>query len=711
MSRNLYISAIEAGSGKSLVSLGLAELLVRRVERLGFFRPVIRTADQRDSDTELIRQRYCSGLDYESMYAVTHDEARELYVTDRYDELLKRILASYKALERACDFVLLEGTDYTGLSSAFELDFNAQVANHLGCPVLVVASGVERTRSQLMDALRTAREGFENEGCTLAALVVNRVQPHLVESLRQQVEAEWRHPEPVYVLSEHDTLARPTIGEIRTELNAEMVRGSEASLHREAVNVKIAAMYLPNFLDHIGERTLVITPGDRGDVLLASLATVYSENYAPIAGVLLTGGIPLSDSIVRLIDGLKHVDVPVLMVQDDTMAAAARVMKIRAAILAKNDRKIAAALGIFEAGVDADQLEQRISVSKPRTVTPLMFEYQLIERAKAVRQHVVLPEGNDERILHATEILLRREVADITLLGDRTTIEEMASSLAIDLSRARIIDPRTSEWREEFGQKYFELRQHKGVTAEMAREVILDVSYFGTMMVYQGLADAMVSGAAHTTGHTIRPALEFIRARPGCSIVSSVFFMCLPSRVLVYGDCAIVPNPTPPQLADIAISSAETALMMGIEPRVAMLSYSTGESGSGDDVDRVREATQIARKLRPDLMIDGPMQYDAAVDPGVGQRKMPHSDVAGRATIFIFPDLNTGNNTYKAVQRSSGAVAVGPVLQGLNKPVNDLSRGCTVPDIVNTVAITAIQAQVGNATEISLSREPPVKSV
>ena len=695
MSQNLYVCAIEARSGKSLVSLGLAEILVRRVQRLGFFRPVIRSRDEPDNDSELIRQRYCAGIAYDSMYAVTHEEARKLYLADRYDELLKRILASYKAQESERDFVLCEGTDFTGLSSAFEFEFNARLANHLGCPVLVVVCGVEKNQSDLMDALRTAREAFDNEGCTITAIIVNRVEPRLVDPLRDTVQTEWNHPEPVFVLPEHESLGRPTIGEIKNALDATVLRGSEASLHREALTLKVAAMHLPHFLERIEEGSLVITPGDRTDVLLASLATVHSENYAPIAGVLLTGGIPVADSVIRLVDGLKNVDVPVLMVNDDTLKAAERVTGIRAAISPSNSRKIAAALGVFEAGVKADQLEQRVDLARPSIVTPLMFEFQLVERAKANRQHIVLPEGEDDRILRATEILLRREVAEITLLGDRTVIEELSSSLGLDLRGARIIDPRVSDWREGFGDKLFELRAHKGVTSEMAREAILDVSYFGTMMVYQGLADAMVSGAAHTTGHTIRPALEFIRTRPNCSIVSSVFFMCLPTRVLVYGDCAIVPNPTPPQLADIAISSADTAKMMGIEPRVAMLSYSTGESGAGDDVDRVREATQIAKKIRPSLMIDGPLQYDAAVDPGVGKRKMPASEVAGQATVFIFPDLNTGNNTYKAVQRSSGAIAVGPVLQGLNKPVNDLSRGCTIPDIVNTVAITAIQAIEG----------------
>ena len=693
MSHSLYVAAMEARSGKSLVSLGVADLLVRRVERLGFFRPTIGSREEFDNDTQLMRARYCPQLDYESMYAVTRDEARELFVNDKYDQLLKLILAKYKALESECDFVLCEGTDFTGISSALEFDFNARVANHLGCPVFIVLSGVDKHASDLMNAVRAGREAFENEGCAIAALVANRVQPQIVEELRSRFDAEWDFAEPVYAIPEHNSLGRPTIGEVQTALGAGMLSGSDASLHREALDFKVAAMQLPNFLDHIGEGALVITPGDRGDVLLASLATVHSENFAPIAGVLLTGGIQLAASIHRLVDGLKHVDVPVLTVDDDTYSAAARVAAIRAAISPDNERKIATALGAFEACVDARQLEQRIEVARPQSVTPLMFEYQLIERAKTNRRHVVLPEGKDDRILRATEILLRRGVADITLLGDHVAIEESASSLGLDLAGASIINPATYGSRAEFADEYFQLRRHKGVTEEVARDTMLDVSYFGTMMVHLGLADAMVSGAAHTTGHTIRPALEFIRTRPGCSIVSSVFFMCLPQSVLVYGDCAIVPNPTPEQLADIAISSADTAKTMGVEPCVAMLSYSTGESGRGDDVDRVREATHLAQQLRPELLIDGPMQYDAAVDPGVGKLKSPNSKVAGRATVLIFPDLNTGNNTYKAVQRSSGAVAVGPVLQGLNKPVNDLSRGCTVTDIVNTVAITAVQAQ------------------
>ena len=322
-----------------------------------------------------------------------------------------------------------------------------------------------------------------------------------------------------------------------------------------------------------------------------------------------------------------------------------------------------------------------------------MFEHELIARAKSDRRHVVLPEGTDERILRASEILLRRNVVDLTLLGNEQEIRSLASSLGLNLDRAATLDPATSDDQEEFAQTYYGLRQHKGITQDYAHDVMRDVSYFGTMMVYKGIADGMVSGAAHTTAHTIRPSFEFIRTQAGVSIVSSVFFMCLADRVLVYGDCAVNPDPTAAQLADIAISSAETASMFGVEPRVAMLSYSTGESGTGEDVEKVRQATQLARQRAPNLILDGPIQYDAAVDASVARAKMPGSEVAGRATVFIFPDLNTGNNTYKAVQRSAGAVAVGPVLQGLRKPVNDLSRGCTVPDIVNTVAITAVQAQ------------------
>jgi phosphate acetyltransferase len=316
-----------------------------------------------------------------------------------------------------------------------------------------------------------------------------------------------------------------------------------------------------------------------------------------------------------------------------------------------------------------------------------------MERARTPRRRIVLPEGSDDRVLHAAQLLRRRDVAELVVLGDPDQVRTRCDALGLDLSDTPVVDPVTAGTRTGYADRYHDLRRHKGVTREQAYDLMADVSYFGTMMVATGAVDGMVSGAAHTTGHTIRPAFEFIRTRPDVTVVSSVFFMLLADRVLVYGDCAVNPNPTAEQLADIAVSSAQTAAEFGVDPLVAMLSYSTGTSGTGADVERVREATALARARRPDLKIEGPIQYDASVDAGVAQAKLPGSEVAGHATVFIFPDLNTGNNTYKAVQRSANAVAIGPVLQGLNKPVNDLSRGCTVTDIVNTVAITAVQAQ------------------
>jgi phosphate acetyltransferase len=362
---------------------------------------------------------------------------------------------------------------------------------------------------------------------------------------------------------------------------------------------------------------------------------------------------------------------------------------------AATPRKAETALGLFENHVDTAELLQRLSVVRSERVTPMMFEHELLERARSDRRRIVLPEGAEERILRAAEVLLRRNVCDLVLLGDQDLVRKRAAELGInlDVPACEVIDPQTSPLREGFAGLYAKLRAHKGVSYELAHDVVADVSYFGTLMVQQGLADGMVSGAVHSTAATIRPAFEIIKTSPGAAIVSSVFFMCLADKVLVYGDCAVNPDPDAEQLADIAIQSAATAAQFGVEPRLAMLSYSTGTSGSGVDVDKVRKATELVHERRPDLLAEGPIQYDAAVDAGVAATKLPDSQVAGQATVLIFPDLNTGNNTYKAVQRSANAVAVGPVLQGLRKPVNDLSRGALVSDIVNTVAITAIQAQ------------------
>jgi len=693
MSKNLYIATMEPRSGKSVILLGLMELLSRRIQNIGIFRPIIQAGERKDDYIELVLARYKLKFRYEDLYGCTHQEARALLSSGQYESLMKTLVDKYRALERQSDFVVCVGTDYTGVATAFEFDFNADVANQLGCPLLTVVSGEGKTAEDVVAATKVTREAFQDKGCTILATVVNRVKASILDSVARQLEEKKAETGPVYILKEEPALNYPTVGEIARALNGRLLGAEGSGLDREVRLTKVAAMQLTHVLERIGDGDLIITPGDRADVILGSLVTLFSEKGPSLAGLVLTGEMEPEPKILSLIEGLKKPNFPIMLVDADTFTTATNVNSIVSVIHPASERKIVLALGVFESGVDVAELAERIAVVRSTRVTPIMFEYNLIERAKSDRRHIVLPEGVEDRILRAAEIVLRRNAADLTLLGNMDEIQKKIATLGLDLKRAQIVDPSRSEWLEDFGETFFQLRSHKGVPRDLARDTMLDVSYFGTMMVHKGLADGMVSGSVHTTQHTLRPAFEFIRTKPGYSLISSVFFMCLADGVLVYGDCAVNPNPNPEQLADIAIASAETAKAFGIEPRIAMLSYSTGESGKGEDVEKVREATQIARERRPDLKFEGPIQYDAAIDASVAATKMPKSEVAGQATVFIFPDLNTGNNTYKAVQRSANAVAIGPVIQGLNKPVNDLSRGCTVTDIVNTVVITAIQAQ------------------
>lgn len=670
------------------------ELLSRRVGQAGYFRPIVPAGDRPDPQIELIRSRYRLSASPEEMYAMPADEAAGLIASGARGELAKRVLEAYKGIESRSDFVVCEGTDVSG---ALDFDLNAELANELGAPVLAVVRGSSAAESAA--AVRVARELLGQKDCQVLGVMVSRVAPGVADEVEQAL-APADGEEPVYVLRENDELAYPSVGEVAEELGAVVVTGANDGMGREVRDVRVAAMSVEHFMDDLVDGTLVIVPGDRPDILVASFASSLSASLPGVAGIVLTAGYPLSAAVRRLLEGAPF---PVLESPERTYTVAAAVHGVRPVITAGGERKVATALGVFESGVDTAELEARIALERPARVTPMMFEYELADRARSSRRHIVLPEGEDERILRAADILLRRGVVDLTLLGDVDEVTARATALGLDLygaqasgsfiSQVAVVDPLGSPLRQDFASRYFELRKHKGVTEDFALDAVADVSYFGTMMVQTGAADGMVSGAVHTTGDTIRPAFEIIKARKDVSVVSSVFFMCLADRVLVYGDCAVNPSPNPEQLADIAISSAETAGGFGVDPRVAMLSYSTGTSGKGADVDAVREATELARERRPDLKIEGPIQYDAAVDPAVAELKLPGSEVAGQATVFIFPDLESGNVAYKAVQRSAGAVAIGPVLQGLNKPVNDLSRGCTVTDIVNTVAITAIQAQ------------------
>jgi len=696
MSNNLYIAASEAQAGKSLIAMGFMELLSRHVKRIGFFRPIVRSEEEMDSHVKLISQRYKLPFSYHDMYGMTSNQAIKLIQDGDQDSLLTGIVNKYKKLERECDFILCEGTDFRGALVSFEFDMNARFANNLGAPILAVINGHGKTINEIGESIHIVRDTLASEKCTQIGTCINRIDENDLTAVIEVLDKFGKAEEINFALPEKSILQKLTMRQVVRSVNASHIYGNDEALNYDIMDFKVAAMNLEHILENVADQILVITPGDRTEILIGLFMSMIADNFPKISGVLLTGGIKPSPQLTRLMEGLRQIPVAVYGVDTDTYETAMAVSRIHPVLTPENERRITTALSHFEANVDVDILGQILRITSSKMVTPVMFEYELFERARANRKHIVLPEAEDERILRATEILLRRNVVDITLLGNEDEIYKHAKSLQLNLKGVNIIDPHDNDLVHEYAAEYFKLRKHKGITKEQAYELMFDVSYLGTMMVHKGHADGMVSGAAHTTQHTIRPAFEFIKTKPGVSIVSSSFLMCFNDRVLVYGDCAVNPNPNSEDLADIAISSAETAINFGIEPRIAMLSYSTGESGKGADVEKVRKATLIARERRPDLKIEGPIQYDAAIEPSVARQKMPNSDVAGKATVFIFPDLNTGNNTYKAVQRAANAVAIGPVLQGLNKPVNDLSRGCLVKDIVNTVVITAIQAQGGN---------------
>jgi len=699
----LSIANLEQDCGKLVVTLGIMELLSRRVGRIGFFRPIIPGDGSTDNDIDLIKQRYNIAMRFEAMAGVSHELARTLVADGEERLLFREIVRKFAEARKQCDFLLCEGPNIVSMSEAFDYDISIRIARELGTPTLHVVNGRGRSLAEIQECIRMAEKLYQQSQCPLLAMFVNRIDPHLLASAKDEISAgQAGTAYPLLFLPEMPGFSMPTMEEIIEALDARHFNGPQTGLQRDVHAIKVAAMSPANYIDFLEEDDLVVTPGDRPDIIFATLGAIASRHYPTPAGMLLSGNFEPSTSMVRLLDGIDDLALPIYLMPGDTYTVASRAAAVKGTLRPHNQQKIARALGVFERHVDSPTLERLIVETTATTMSPLMFEYSLFQRARSQRKHIVLPEGEEERILQAAEILRSREVVDLTLLGDEKLIHSRAASLGLKLQDVAIVDPHSSSLREELIESLYQARKHKGSTRDYARDTISDVSYFGTMMVYTGLADGMVSGAVHTTQHTVRPAFQLIRTRPGVQVVSSVFFMCLDTRVLVYGDCAVNPNPTSEELAEIAIRSAETATMFNIEPIVAMLSYSSGSSGQGEDVERVRRAVQLAREKRPDLKIDGPIQYDAAVDMAVAHEKMPQSEVAGRASVFIFPDLNTGNNTYKAVQRSSGAVAIGPILQGLNKPVNDLSRGCTVADIVNTVAITAIQAQasVPSATAV-----------
>jgi phosphate acetyltransferase len=680
----IYVAAPEPETGKSTIALALLHRLTATVAKVGVFRPITRLGEDRDYILELLLEHATAGLSYEQCVGVTY---QQLHADG--DAAIASIVDSYHAVAQACDVVVIVGSDYTDVTRPAELSVNARIAVNLGAPVLLTVSGKGRTPKEVARVVDVCLGELDAQHAHTAAVVASRCEPAELADVAEELCA---FAQRSYVLPEEPLLSAPTVAELEKAVNGTPVSGEASLWEREVMAVLVAGMTADHVLERLSDGVAVITPGDRSDVLLAVASAHAAEGFPSLSCIVLNGGFELHPSIAALVSGLR-LRLPIIATTLGTYDTASAAASARGRITATSQRKIDTALELVDRHVDIADLLAQLAISIPTVTTPQMFTYQLQLRARSNRKRIVLPEGDDDRIIRSAGRLLQRRVADLTILGDEAQIRLRSAELGVNLDGAQLIDPLASELCDQFADQYAELRKAKGITVEHAREIMCDATYFGTMLVHNGAVDGMVSGAVHATAHTVRPAFEIIKTIPDVSTVSSVFFMCLPDRVLVYGDCAIIPNPTSEQLADIAISSARTAAQFGIEPRVAMLSYSTGDSGAGADVDKVRAATDLVRHRDPQLLVEGPIQYDAAIEPSVAATKLGDSPVAGRATVLIFPDLNTGNNTYKAVQRSAGAIAIGPVLQGLRKPVNDLSRGALVEDIVNTVAITAIQAQ------------------
>ncbi|WP_224482960.1 phosphate acetyltransferase [Robertkochia aurantiaca] len=694
MNKGIYIATLESDSGKSLITLGLMRALLGKTTKVGYFRPIVeRHRGDHDNHLETVLSYFKLDIPLHQAYAFTRSEVIQKRNKGESGEIIDTIIEKYKQLEESFDIVLVEGSDFSGEGSVFEFDVNVLIAKNLALPTIIVASGVDKTKEELMGSMELAYQTFTGKDVQVMALIANKIEKKNLEIAVEGMNEFLPEDVEAYAIPMIKSLADPTMKEIVDTLEGKVLFG-ESFLGNQVSHFGVGAMQLRNYLTHLKDNSLVITPGDRADLILGALQANISLNYPKIAGIILTGGLIPEPTIIRLIEGLTQV-VPIVSVNEGTFNVTNKIGNIKSNIYADSIQKIETSIDTFEKYVSIDVVAERLINFKPRGITPRMFQYGLIKRAQKRKMHIVLPEGEDERVLKATARLKAIDIVDITLLGEPEKVIAKIKKLALslDINKVNIVNPVASERFEDYVETFYELRKHKNMNMDIARDWMTDVSYFGTMMIYKGHADGMVSGAVHTTQHTIRPALQFIKTKPGVSVVSSVFFMCLEDRVAIFGDCAINPNPSAEQLAEIAISSAESSKAFGIEPKIAMLSYSSGTSGKGEDVDRVRRATEIVKEKRPDLKVEGPIQYDAAVDITVGLKKLPESEVAGQANVLIFPDLNTGNNTYKAVQRETGALAIGPMLQGLNKPVNDLSRGCTTDDIFNTVIITAIQAQ------------------
>ena len=705
MTQTLMVTAVDADAGKSTISLGLLEQFSAAGARTRFFKPVsFAPPGEVDQDVSFVLTgigRSDTALSRSAMAAMTADEVMHAIEEDGYDELLDQMIERFSAFAEGQDIIICEGVDSMKAFPALESDINLDIAKNVGATMLLVANGKDVTVDEIISNLLIFQNQVVERGAEVLGAIVNRVQAEKQSDIADVLRRELKiHGIRLFgVVPELDILSKPRLADILAALDADLLSSHDCKRKNSQCTqpigeVIVTAMGLENTLHRYTERCLLITPGDREELLLAA-AAAHATNLLPKpSAVILTGGFEPRRKVLQLVKALSGGNLPILRVETDTYQTTLAVHSTPVHLSAHQEDKAIAIRRAMEDYVDIPRLMKMKFTPNHEIMTPRRFLRKIRNIARRQLRTIVLPEGNVDRILHATHILRAENLVKIILLGEPNEIRNRAKILNVELDDGvTIICPQRDPRVEDYTNTLVELRKHKNLHPEAARDRMFDRTWFGTMMVYKGHADGMVSGSTTTTAATLRPALQFIRTRPGFKSVSSVFFMLLPEKVLVYGDCAIIPNPTDEQLAEIAISSARTAAAFDVDPKVAMLSYSTGSSGSGADVKRVAAATKIVRERQPDLLVEGPIQYDAAVEPSVAKTKLPNSVVAGKATVLIFPDLNTGNNTYKAVQRSAGAIAIGPVLQGLNKPVNDLSRGATVTDIVNTVLVTAIQSQ------------------
>jgi len=698
MAKNIYLASTSPKSGKGVICIGLISALRGMVTNVGYFKPIgQKYRKNEDYDKVSIMIKEILGIEDELKHInpVSIKKLNHYIANNDEEAFFQKVQKSFREIEKDKDIVVIDGTDYVGMKSAFEFDINADIANNLNAGIILIEDGYGKSMDEISSGVVTGKESFDEQSCDFLGVIVNKIETERLEEVDQGLRKILKRRKIDYLgtVPYDSILPKPRLYDISRSLDAEVLFGQD-HISNIAVETIIASMGFENALKYIHDGTLIITGGDRNEILLGCITSLISPSYPNISGIVLTGGLLPNDNIMKLIGTLSELSIPILSVQCNTIETVNKINSLIVHVSSNDTQKIDIAKSSIYRHVDCEKINEKLKLDKARKRTPEIFKYEILERARSKKMRIVLPEGEEERTLKAAEWVRERGIADLILLGDKDKIARKVAALGLKLDNGiDIINPTESQKFEDYVNTYYELRKHKNYTMDIAQDRMHDTIYYGTMMIYKGDADGLVSGAVNTTQHTIRPAFEIVKTRLGIENASSIFFMCLKDRVLVYGDCAIIPIPTAEQLSDIAVTSADTAKNFGVDPYIAMLSYSTGKSGKGPEVEKVREATEMAKSKRPDLLIEGPIQYDAAVDQDVARIKLPDSKVAGRATVFIFPDLNTGNNTYKAVQRSSGAIAIGPVLQGLKKPVNDLSRGCTVEDIVYTIAITAIQAQ------------------